>query len=243
MWRAALLLLASGCLCFGQLDSNSVTIQASRTMVLQPDVATFSITVSSSSSTSLDQVVTALQGAGITSANLSAVDTMTEIPLRSSLPETSLVWTFSLSVPFTTLKNTVATLSTLEGNLAQQSSGLALRFSVQGSDVSPQLRGAQTCPIPDLVADARAQAKKLTDAAGLGLGPILALADSPVAVGQWFDVSSFRSGDFSSSPIIVPFAGNIIPASSISISAVFFSQAVSIPVPCSAIVKFALLRN
>ncbi len=236
MRRVAFLLLACGLSCFGQLDSNSVTIQASRVVTLQPDLATLSITVTSNLSTGLDAVIAALQGTGITSANLAGVNTITGIPLRNLLPETSLAWTFSLAVPFAALKNTTATLSTLQGNIAQQSRGLALTFAVQGSDVSPQLRASQTCAIPDLVADARAQAKKLSDTAGLGLGPILALADSPAVISPWFDVASFRSGDFS------PGAAYFSPVAVYLIPVPYFAPSVS-TVSCSLAVKFGLLRN
>ncbi len=219
MQRVALLLLATGCMCFGQLDSNSVTIQVSRASDVQPDVATLSITVTSSLSTGLDQVVAALQGTGITSANLAGVNTITGIPLRSMLPETSLAWTFSLSVPFAALKNTAAMLSTLQAKLT---------FSVQGSDVSPQLLAAQKCSIPDLINGARAQAKKLTDAAGLGLGPILALADSPASAG--FSFNTPRVG-------ILSFSANGTGLAS------FLLGQVTTPVSCLVLVKFGLLRN
>ena len=223
------LLLASASISFGQLDSNSVTIQASRGIDLKPDVATLGVSVASGLSTGLDEVVAALHGTGITSANLVGVGTIARIPLRGSTSETSLSWSFSLSVPFAALKNTVATLSALQGNLARQSGGLTLEFSVDGSDVSPQLRSAQTCPIPDLIADARSEAKKLTDAAGMGLGPILALADSQAAASHWFNTPSFGVLSFYANGS--GYAGFLL------------SQPVSTPVYCSLTVKFALLRN
>ena len=55
------------------MESNTLTISATRSTYLQPDQVVFSLSVSSPVSTGLDQVVAALSGLGITSANLSGV--------------------------------------------------------------------------------------------------------------------------------------------------------------------------
>ena len=51
------LLLLSAPLLVGQLDPNSITITATRSATVQPDQAVFSVTVSTSATTTLDQVV------------------------------------------------------------------------------------------------------------------------------------------------------------------------------------------
>ena len=63
-------------LAFGQLDSNSITVTASRNASLQPDQAVFAVSVQSGISASLDDVLAALQGSGITAANLSSVSSV-----------------------------------------------------------------------------------------------------------------------------------------------------------------------
>ena len=70
------LLILSVPAAFGQLDSNSVTVSATRSMTQQPDQVLFGVTVQSGLNTSLDDVVAALQGSGITAANFSAVGTL-----------------------------------------------------------------------------------------------------------------------------------------------------------------------
>ncbi len=61
-------LLLSFCpLAFGQLDSSSVTVNASSNANLQPDQAIFQVTVQSGLATGLDDVLTALAGRESTS--------------------------------------------------------------------------------------------------------------------------------------------------------------------------------
>ena len=71
--RAFLGFLSVAPLLLGQLDSNSVTVTASNSATLQPDQAVFSIVVTSGLNASLDDVVAALQGSGITSANFAGI--------------------------------------------------------------------------------------------------------------------------------------------------------------------------
>src|SRR5260370_6736842 len=67
--------LAFASLISAQTDSNSVTVTASRTTTttVQIDQALFGITVASDLNTSLDDVLAALQGSGITIANFSGL--------------------------------------------------------------------------------------------------------------------------------------------------------------------------
>jgi hypothetical protein len=83
-----------------------------------------------------------------------------------------------LPAPLAQMKATVAALSSLQQSIMQNSSGLALTFSVQGVQVSPGLQQSQMCSIPDLIGDATARAQKLATAGGLTLGPILAMSSA-----------------------------------------------------------------
>jgi hypothetical protein len=201
--------LASGVLLFGQLDSNSVTVTASRSTNLQPDQVLFAVEVGSGLNTSLDDVLAALKGSGITIGNFSGVGSsggiFSVLPPGPQLPP-MLQWAFGLAVPFSKMKDTVTALTSLQQSIAQANNGLMLSFQVQGSSVSAALQQSQTCSIPDLLADARTQAQKLADAAGLTLGSILAMSGStatlagssniPVAVG----LSSFVSSGLLANP-------------------------------------------
>jgi hypothetical protein len=172
-------------LAYGQLESNSITVTASRSAVVQPDQAVFGVSVSSNIGTSLDDVLAALAGSGITIANFSGVSSIPSIinvmnPYGGTsgqlygLP--TLVWNFTLPVSFSNMKATVAMSTALGTTITQNNSGLTLSFSVQGTQVSAQLQQMQTCPVSGLLSDARTAAQALANAANLFLGSILAMS-------------------------------------------------------------------
>jgi len=158
-----------------QLDSNSVTVTASRSASLQPDQVVFSLQVQSGMSTSLDDVVAALHGLGVTAANFTGINSAQFISGIQQPPPT-LLWNFQFSAPLSKMKDTISQLTTLKQTLAQQNNGLLLAFNVAGTQVSQQLAQSQPCVIADLLADARAQAQKLASAAGFTLDVIQALS-------------------------------------------------------------------
>ena len=180
---------------FAQLDPHTITIAATRSINLQPDQVVFALSVSSTSIPSLDQVVTALSGLGITTANLTGVSNNYAPP--------SFQWNFTLAVPISSLTATIGSLTKLQTTIAQNNSGLTLTFYVNGTEVSQQRQQSQSCSNSDLIADATAQAQKLAGAAGLTLGPILKVSNTPLtqayATSAIFPVPTLvaRSGDFS----------------------------------------------
>lgn len=209
-------------LAFGQLDSNSLTVTASRSVSLQPDQVVFGVFVDSSVTSSLDDILAALQGSGITAANFSGVNTApTAIVGGGPFPTTlapTLEWAFGLPVALTKITATVKTLASLQQSIVQNHSGLTLSFSIVGTQVSQQLQQTQTCVLADLISDAKAQAQKVATAAGAGVGNILALS-SPV-------VTTASNGN---SVTVSRFPSSIA------------SQLVLPPV-CTVTVKFALVR-
>ena len=218
-----LILLVPGA--FAQLDSNSVTVSAARSITQQPDQVLFGVTVQSGFNSSLDEVVAALQGSGITAANFSGVSMAPLVfagnPIPTQPPVTitqMLQWTFGLPAPLAKIKDTIATLTALQKSVAQLNSGLTLSFNVQGTQASAQSQQMHVCPTSDLLADARAQAQKLADAAGLSLGTVLAMSSG------------------SSTP------NSIVPVPVISVASFVSSTFSTFPSVCSMTVKFALLR-
>lgn len=169
-------------LAYGQLDSNSITVTANRNAAVQPDQVVFLVGVSAGLNTSLDDVLAAVAGAGITQANFSSVNpfpgviplnpiTGTALPLLQNI-----TWNFTLPVSLSKMKDTVATLTGLQKTITQNNSGLMLSFNVQGTQVSPQLLQMQTCSVADLLSDARTKAQQLANAADLFLGSVLAMS-------------------------------------------------------------------
>jgi hypothetical protein len=172
-------------LALAQLDSNTLTVTASRTSNPEPDQAVFLVTVESGLATPLGDVLAALQGSGITLANFSGVGGSASLSLISpvpgnlvTLPQPSIGWAFRLPVPLGSTKDTVAALTRLQQSIAQSKNGLTLSFQIQGTQVSPQARQSQACVWSDLIADARAQAQKTAGSAGFTVVSILSMSGS-----------------------------------------------------------------
>jgi len=151
---------------FGQLESNTLTITASRAPSAEADQAIFNVTVDAIPSKGLDDILAALQTLGITAANLSSLDRLTDGTLE---------WYFTLPVLFAKVQSTANSVAALQQTIAKSNSGLNLSFSIDGSQASPALMQSQSCPVTDLVSGARSQAQKLADAAGFSVGPILSI--------------------------------------------------------------------
>jgi hypothetical protein len=174
-----LALVLSSSLAFGQLDSNSITVTAFRSGASgPPDQALFGVVVTSGLDTSLDAVIALLQGTGITAANLQSLDESSLYNGSGPVTET-LNWRFSFTAPLTKNKDTIASLTSLQQTIAKKNNGVTMSFSIQGTQTSVQ--PPQTCSQSDLLTDARTQAQKLADGAGVSVGNILAMSSSTFA--------------------------------------------------------------
>ena len=132
-------------LLMGQLDTNSVTVTASNTANLQPDQVVFSIQVTSGINASLNDIVAALQGTGITIANFTEIIPGVSTSIGTGLPLPAETWLFTLAAPLAKIKDTVAQLTSLQQTIAKQNNGLQMSFSVQGTQISQQLQQSQPC--------------------------------------------------------------------------------------------------
>ena len=163
---AVALALAPGLL-FGQPSPNTVTVTVSRGSNAQPDQAVFSVVVDSGIDRSLDDIVRALAGSGIAAANLSGVN------FQSTQASAPIVWTFQWTAPLANVKAAIASLTSLQRSISQNSSGLSLSFGLQYAQTSPQQ--FQNCDLRGLIADATAQAQQTAGAAGLNATAIVGL--------------------------------------------------------------------
>ena len=199
---------------FGQPDSNSVTVTAIHNVNAQPDQVAIGITVNSGLDASLDSIVGALQGSGVTVADFSGVDVVRYYPTTPDQPiMPMLAWLFNTGVPLARLKDTLTTLSAVQQSIAKKNAGLTMSFSVNGMRFSPALLQSLSCQISDVIADARAQAQKLAGAAGMSVGSVLGISGA--------------TSDGGANGVLV---GTGVLSS------------VSGPPTCSATVKFALVR-
>ena len=94
-----------------QLDSNSVTVTASRNAAAQADVANFAVYVVSGIDVSLADVLAALQGSPITAANFTGIGgsgllSLNVFPTPAVPLPPQIQWSFALSVPISKIKDT-----------------------------------------------------------------------------------------------------------------------------------------
>lgn len=171
---------------FAQLDSNTITVTASRTSNPLPDQVGIYIDVNSPLSTSLDDVLAALNGLNLTTADLQNVSSnRSYFGLPSTMPgPPTLDWTFRFAVPFSKLKDTIAMLTALQKSVPQSNSALMFEFGVEGARASSQALQMQGCSVPGLLDDARSQAKNIASAANAGVGDVLGMSTATVALGD-----------------------------------------------------------
>ena len=187
------LFLAAAPLLFGQLDTNTVSVRASRSIAVQPDQAVFAVSVSAPLDAGFNDVIAALQGTGITAAQFSGLAVSQVTPSI----QFRLAWRFVLPVPLAGMKDEVASLTAAQQALVKKQSVFGLSFYVAGTQASPELLAGQSCSKSDLIADATSQARVLSAAGGFSLGPILSMSDvGGVAGAAWVPTASLVSGDF-----------------------------------------------
>jgi len=171
--RCLLLFFAAACAAFAQLDTNVITVTASRQMNVPPDQAYIAVT-------------------------FPAGDTQTLNLLSQSFPITNLTntpgpgadqqqWAFTFVVAVQDLTKTISSLH------AMASENKSISYYVQGTTTSAQASAAQQCPYPTLINDAREQAAKLATAAGMTLGQIVSMAQTNTATQS---PGGVRSGGF-----------------------------------------------
>ena len=176
------------------------------------------VQVSVAPDTGLDDVLAMLKGTGITAGNLTGVY---ETPVQTGpyvQVDPTATWIFQTTISLSDLQSTIATLTQL-----QKSSGSKLSFDVAGTRAS----SLPSCPLTALVSDARKQADTMASAAGIKVGLIVSVSDTP-PVGVGVPVAMF--GYLGTS--------GLSPA---TLTRTFVSTVVSSPPPsCSLTVQFKL---
>lgn len=171
---------------FAQLDSNSITVTASRSPGNgRPDQTIYSVQIYAGLETGLDDVLAALQSLGISAASFQTLSALSS----GSPPMPTLDWSFQLVAPFAKNKDTITALANLQQTIEKKKNGMSMSFYIVGTQPS----APQSCSQSDLIADARAQAQKLADGAGVNVGNILAISSATASNGsslqQWFNTT------------------------------------------------------
>ncbi len=209
---------------FAQIESDTLTIRASRSVRLAPDQVIFQVIVSSSLNTGFEDVVAALSGLNITAADLTH--------LSGGSLQSQISWNINVTVPFSRMKTTASALALLRQTLPKNGKGMTLDFLVQGSQVSSQAMQAYTCVVQDLVTDARLEAAQVAHAAQLFVGPILAMSDGAS------NEAPAAPATFEILHIVDPITGQVL----YPVVPTILTRTAPDPTTCAVDVKFRLLR-
>ncbi len=166
----ALLLFGPASLAYGQLDSNSVTVTASRSLSFPVDQLVYRVNACGPLSSTLDDAAAQVRSLGLTAADFLYVGTSSSGPLQTTV----LCWTFNLAFPFAKSKATLDALSAAVASFTKDGGGWNLSYYSTGAQSSASSQAS--CPLPDLMADAKLRAQKLASTAGLGLGTVLSVS-------------------------------------------------------------------
>jgi len=185
-------------------QDRTVTVTASRAATVAPDQTIVTVSVFTPATASRDEVLAALQGSPITLANFTSVYTTSSYNAAIRATEEQLAWTFTLTVPFSSMQATTSQLTGLQLAMTKAGKGMSLSFSLRGTQTSAQALAGQNCSAADLIADARTQAQKIAAAAGLSVGPVVAASGTSVVTPP---TGGFSSGTYQPScTITVKFA-------------------------------------
>ena len=160
---------------FAQLDSGAVTVTATRAMVLQPDQAAFSASVTAGPDSTVEDILTHIAPAGLTAANLTDISGSAK----------ALTYNFAWVVPIAKVNETAAALQPL-----------GISFGVTGARVSDDLLAPGRCPASELLGDATNQARKTASAIRRTVGPVLAVSNTFAAVPIAVPTIASRFGSF-----------------------------------------------
>ncbi|MBV8729352.1 MAG: SIMPL domain-containing protein, partial [Acidobacteriia bacterium] len=186
-----------------QIANNAITVTASQNATAQPDEVVFSVVVGSGLDQTLDSIVNAVSGVGITAANLvslvapnSSVSTCPAYPGSTGVqcpPTPPEQWSFQVVVPFSKMKDTAAALAGLQSSIGNTTAGLSLSFSVVGTQSSIQ---SPACDLASLVSQARTNAQQIASAASLTPGAVIGLSGytSQCSLTARFALGSTQSG-------------------------------------------------
>jgi len=184
----------------GNPGPHAISVTASRTSTPLPDQILISISVTSGITFGLDDISNVITQAGVPGASFSSVYTAYTYDNKGNASP-FLQWSFTLTAPLATLKNTIGQLLSAEAALSKQKLGIGLSFSTGALQTSPQAQPA--CSQAALIADATAQAQALAGAAGVSVGPITAMSAAPVTTARLGATLSLLAGDFSAAQLIV----------------------------------------
>jgi hypothetical protein len=221
MRRQLLFLLAVAATASAQTDTSTITIGASRNVVVTPDQVVYRVIVETDLPAGLAEATALVADAGVTATDL----------LYTSSFGNTVAWVFEHSVPLSAMKSTNLALAKLIQQTASPGGTPSIRYLVTSLRTTPAAQ-SQACQLSALVSDARREAERLTAAVGGHVGAIVGLSDQPQV-----------SGIISSDPVGIPYPGDIVPVLVPTGASRYdpLTSASTFRTRCSMVVQFRLL--
>jgi hypothetical protein len=208
----------------GRPGPHTISIAAVRTASLPQDSVAVTLDVRSPLSASLADVTSALSRAGLAGATLTGVttDSAFQVPPNA---QRYFQWTFTQTVPLSKLAEALKLTANAQQTIAGAAGrGLDLAYRIDGVRPAPQT--VASCRQADLIADAKTQAQRIANAAGVSLGSIVSISGNAQPA-NGYAVGGYAYFGFPSTfrPVIFELSS---PA------------AVQASNPCAAVVQFQL---
>jgi uncharacterized protein YggE len=141
---------------------------------VQPDEATFSVSVNTAFETTLETLLGVLQKAGISAGDLVSQGIDSSYSYNQGSPLEN-YYTFGFTVAPSQMQDIAGKLNEIRQNLPE---GVTrLQFSANLSPSQKAVNDARLRVLPDLIAEARQRAEVLARLSGLNLGVIASISD------------------------------------------------------------------
>jgi hypothetical protein len=194
--RSLLLLAALSCAATAQ-TFDGINAPASRTVALAADEATFTIAVAAGLDSTQQQVKQALQNAGLPNPTVVATG-LGQVASQWFATPVQMLYSATATIA---AGSAIDTAKNLEGLRTSPRDPLqSLQYSVTFNPSQAKIDAMRQTVMPQLVDDSRRLAQSLASAAGVKLGVIRSISDSPGAgraVYAYVSTGAQRSGDFS----------------------------------------------
>jgi uncharacterized protein YggE len=217
--KSLLLLAVFSCAATAQ-TFDGINAPASRTVTLAADEATFTIGVAAGLDSTQQQVKQALQNAGLPNPTVVATGLG-----QVNSPYFSAVQALYSATVTIAAGSAIDTAKNLESVRTRPPDPLqSLQYSVTFYPSQAKIEAMRQTVVPQLVDDSRKLAQSLASAAGVKLGAIRSISDSPGAGGAVFayvGVAAQRNGDFSAILGALPFVAPSNMQATFSINVVF----------------------
>jgi hypothetical protein len=170
-------------------QAETLSTSVSRTITLPPDESTLEISVAAGSGVSAEQILKALESAGVTAQDLTGISAGSTSFNPADPASAGVLVEMSLHVPFAATQQTIAKLEAARQPM--RANKQELRYTLIGNVSEAALAKVRERLLPELLDDSRRKAEALAAASGRKLGTLLSLGDGTAGLGYTSAISGF----------------------------------------------------